>query len=767
MRRYRFGRIAALLATTYVAAVVAFCVIALVTGDPGLLRQLVTGEWEPSFLPHVWWLELVVAAAGVLQGWAYWQVLRGRLRGELTSRGRAVGLLRATLYVSVAYSLLLRLPIPYGWWQSTLGPLIQLAVVWLYFVVLAGVIPRWLRLVAVVAGTFCVVVGLADSIAFWMELASLKRLLGSFPLYGLISLMWVAPVLAAQARDARWSRTTVWTGTISAALSFLSPSSEIFITSGGVDFTYLFSTLMGVLSVFGLVWEARSAHELAHPRPALPPVRVAPARAVARPWPLAAVAVVLPLIPAAVNLAGGMPVWIGPRGMVDTFFNEYAALLARLAWVSLDLLVGVGAIAVLVLVAVVRRTRRLLLVAQWSLALAAAAGAVSVLTTERDPDWADFPDFPDFLEQRLRFYPKGLFGPNGNGQLSFGLSPLWYSAALAGSALLLFFLYAAAPARRRPVHVLAAAAAMSVALCFLPVADQTRGPVTTAAECSPQDTWGPEREEPRPRTGTHAFVCAVRESRTIGFADTTPDQVLLAYGRRLCGVYTRNDPQETARLRASEKLDVRELDGVLSGICPSADASVKAERAAEDREFAGWQAEEQAKCDSIPPHRPLVEPARSIVVKDPQWPEAGLEIYEETEDGGDPYEDAVFDKALDNGLVAGAPGHLAVVTDSDNHVCVTLETYARRPPVETKGWDHVVEVGYDSPTGRMELMDGLGGTVLPDLSLNGRKGHYRVRVHFAWVPWKGDEYGTQRLLIMAYPGNGDKVITYRKPAGQR
>ena len=107
---------------------------------------------------------------------------------------------------------------------------------------------------------------------------------------------------------------------------------------------------------------------------------------------------------------------------------------------------------------------------------------------------------------------------------------------------------------------------------------------------------------------------------------------------------------------------------------------------------------------------------------------------------------------------------MTVGTHPDFHVCVTLETYTRRPPVETKGWDHVVEVGYANRSGEMMFRDGLSGTVLPDLSLNGRKGHYRIRVHFAWFPWKGDEDGTQRLLIMAYPGPGDKVATYRRPA---
>ncbi|MFF0866842.1 hypothetical protein ACFYUV_34135 [Nonomuraea sp. NPDC003560] len=57
---------------------------------------------------------------------------------------------------------------------------------------------------------------------------------------------------------------------------------------------------------------------------------------------------------------------------------------------------------------------------------------------------------------------------------------------------------------------------------------------------------------------------------------------------------------------------------------------------------------------------------------------------------------------------------------------------------ETKGWDKVVEVGYYSPGGQIVLNDSLSGTELPNLALDGRKGHYRIRVHYAWFPCKGD-----------------------------
>jgi hypothetical protein len=93
-------------------------------------------------------------------------------------------------------------------------------------------------------------------------------------------------------------------------------------------------------------------------------------------------------------------------------------------------------------------------------------------------------------------------------------------------------------------------------------------------------------------------------------------------------------------------------------------------------------------------------------------------------------------------------------------VCVTTETYDRRPPMETKGWGHVVEVGYQSPHGSIVLADDLAGVRLPDLAAHG-KGHYRIRVHHAYIPWKGEKMAGQRLLIMSYPGRGDHVVDHR------
>ncbi|MEV1005334.1 hypothetical protein [Nonomuraea sp. NPDC050202] len=757
MRRYRFGPIAAVVAALYVAAVAACGVIAWTTGDPSLLRVFVGAGWDTEFVPYTWWVELLLVAAGALQGWAYWQVLRGRTAGPAAVNDRPVRLLRVALYLAIACTLVYRLPIPYVWWSGLPGDLLGLAVIWLFFVVLAGVLPRWLRVLGLVAGVVNASVGIATTVLYGLGQYEIGGYLTPYQLGNAVYLLWLVPVLAGQARDPRWSRGTVRMGLAWAVLSLLSSGGHSIISVGGwgVDYDLVLLMVMATLGVLGTVWQARSAHELGSPPvPSPAPVAgVAPARA----WPLAAVAVALPLIPAAVNLAGGMPVWTGPRGLVDDLFHGYVGYPATVSWVVVDMLVGVGAPAVLILVAVIRRTRTLLRVTMSALVLAAAAGVVSALTTEREPDWQII---PEMTEQRLALYPDGLFTPTGNGEIPFGLSPLWYSTALAASAVLLFLLYAAPPAARLRHHLLVTALATAVALCLLPAADQSRGPVTTAQDCSPREPWDTDGEpvEPVPPTGPRAFICAVREQKALAFADTTPDQVLLGHGRRLCGAYTRNDPRELARLREAEGVSVRDLSGVLAGICPAANATVTAQAAAQDREFEEFEAEERRKCDATPRHRPLIPPARAQRLAEPEWPEVGLELYDEAPSDG---------KGTSAGPVEVAPGHVAIRTDSDYHVCVTLETYTRRPPVETKGWDHVVEVGFDNRSGEMRFMDGLSGTELPDVSLNGRKGHYRIRVHMAWFPWKDEGDGTQRLLIMAYPGRGDKTVVYRKPNKDR
>ena len=549
-------------------------------------------------------------------------------------------------------------------------------------------------------------------------------------------------MLVAQARDPRWSRTTVRIGVVALVMSLLQPSAWMTVSHPGeVPWEQLVHELIGALSVFGLIWWARSAHDLGSLLPPAP--RPRSVRAPARRWPLPLAAIVLPLLPAAVNLAHGMPFWLGPKSVLWNAVRENGSSEFQIAWYALDLLVGVGVPSLLILAAVWRRTHRFLRATTLSLfSLAAVAAASAFAETAPDP-----------LLGELSLYPDGLFVKDG-ALVSTGISPLWYGLALTASALILTSLYAAPPAHRGRRQVLVAGLASAAALCLLPAADQARGPATTAKECDPPAPWNQERPEPPPElTAEQKFVCALR-GEGIGlarFPDTTPDQVVLAYGRRLCDLHTRNDPNELARW----KIDRNALTYPLADICPSAAAVVKAARAKQDQKIAEIRAEAQHMCDATPRHHPRIKPATAIRIKEPQWTDYGvLQTYESEE------EDSNMEPG--NGLVSSESGTLAVITDPDSELCVTVETYSRRPPVETKGWDTVVEVGYHSPTGEIVLSDSLSGTELPDLSLNGRTGHYRIRVHYALFPWKGEDQGGQRLLIMAYPAPGDKEVVYRK-----
>ncbi|MEO3813335.1 hypothetical protein ABGB17_30425 [Sphaerisporangium sp. B11E5] len=775
MRRYRFGRIATLIALGYLTVVAGLGVYALTTAQGGLLWEIVTRdpgmEWflgpGEKTLTVPWGLTVVLILIGALQAWALWQVLRGRARGELTHRGRKVGLLRLALYLSVGYSLIsiAGMPLIHAWsiywvWSVTgiACGCVQLAIVWLFFLVLRDTVSQRLRLFSLVVGTIAVVSNLGQEITDIFDLHSAGWIFDLAGGYGYVWVAWSVSILIAQAEDPRWSAATVRTGVVAQTMSVLQPTGTVSFGDSGFPSILTVYTLLGAASVFGLVWDARTAHELAAPLPQPDPGRV-PVRQAARWWPLAAVAVALPLIPAVVNLVNGTYLWIGPRGVIERFVRVDGGSGNALAWLGLDVFVGVGGPALLILAAVLHRTRRTLRFTTLSLVIAAAVGFASALTATPVPE-----DFGDFYEG-TQIYPESLFSQKHAGEIFLGISPAWYGAALLVSALLLLVLYPIPPARRVSRRMLLPAqVATLVALVFVPAADLVPGPVTPAEDCTPREAWSGEPEGPE-LTRDQRLVCSLRQGNVIKLPAATPDAMVLTHARWLCGIYTRNDPQEVARLQTTQGLTRDALTYPLAEICPSAGAVVKAAAAEQDREFQEWEADAQRMCDSSAPHRPLVEPAKTIRMKEPQWTDYGVvEAYEPTEDGGDPYEDGLLDKAQDNGLVAALPGHLTILTHSDFDLCVTLETYTRRPPVETKGWDHVVEVGYESPTGEIVLRDDLSGTEFPDLSLNGRAGHYRIRVHYDWFKWQGPQEGGQRLLIMAFPGKGDKPVTYRKPS---
>lgn len=129
-----------------------------------------------------------------------------------------------------------------------------------------------------------------------------------------------------------------------------------------------------------------------------------------------------------------------------------------------------------------------------------------------------------------------------------------------------------------------------------------------------------------------------------------------------------------------------------------------------------------------------------------------------------------LDKASATKLVGATPGDLTILTaDTDKHVCVAVEAYARRPPVEVEGWEKVVEVGYRSTAGEMVFTgeDDDGNMIevdeLPDLAIRGT-GRYRVRVHMrgAKAALADDGDARQHFLVVVYPGDSRQTEIYRQ-----
>ncbi|MER5418232.1 hypothetical protein [Streptosporangium roseum] len=755
-------------------AVVVFGVIAAVSGGEVVWWLVVHQAWSPPL--DMGWYALVLVLAGGVQGWALWQILRGRVAGQDAGPDRHVRRLRRVLYVYLAIRLTFYLVffLPSPWWVDIARDVVRLALVVLFHRVLDGT-PRALRFVALAAGTLGVVGSIGEEVLDELDVRAVEQSFGLVRLSGWLWSLWMALILVAQARDGRWGRVTVWSGAASMVLAFLVMPLAFDLVGGIGGFrdpavTVIFG-LSGAQAVLMLVWLARSAHDLAGPHAGAVPrrERPVPARAPLGRRPLPVAAVVLPLLPALAHLAHGLPFWIGPRGAIESAFRMHVTGPGLLLWLGFDLLIGVGGLAVLVLVAVTRRTRRLVRATACTLVIAAAVGAVTAVTARAAPDHtaADLSGGDMVFDyEGAQIYPDWMFTPDvETGEIFFGISPLWHSAAFIASAIILMSLYGRRPARRSPYRVALAVAASVVPLFLLPAADHARGPFTSRSDCErARSTVGEygRHVESRPMTGETAFVCEVRGSDGSPFSQSTPDLALVAYGHRLCGVYTRNDPREIARIHESSGVDVRGLTYTLDEICPRAAAIVKANSDEENRVIAEWKAEQQRICDGAPRHRPLIRPESASVRREPLWTDYGvLEAYEE--DGyNDPFGDGLYELLEKNELVAALPGHMAIDVYSDAVTCVTTETYRRRPPVETKGWHHVVEVGYRSPTGEIKLGDPMGGAELPDLALHGRSGDYRIRVHYAWLPWKGEKRGAQRLLIMAYPGRGDEVVVHRK-----
>ncbi|MEU8361212.1 hypothetical protein AB0C27_34875 [Nonomuraea sp. NPDC048882] len=734
MPRHALSRIAV---AVFAVLVVTTGVVAVAYGDGRPLVLLVYRMFVDRALALDADLLVMLVGVGLAQVWGLVQILPGRRNGGTASRHtppvtaaqspgtgqsdetrqtRDQFLLRVALYVLMAIELTDRLP----WPEDIPETVAHFAVVVLFYRVM-GTVSRTLRLVVLVAGLYWPILALGATALdlFGVEFDTLP------PGSTLAWAVWTVLIVVAQAKDGRWGRTTLWAGAVVAAGPFLIPLVAYPISQTFV----LFEASRLLLDVFTVVWLGRSALEVGCP-PRAPRVR-----GTFRWWPWEVIAVGLPLVPAMVNWTDGVFRWIGPRGAIVSWLSDTGWSL-REPWLLIDLLMGCGGGAALVLAVVLRHRNasgdrgRLRQGVISALLLAAVAGVVTAVTGEGKLDDA----VPTLLENLIDSRP--------------GISPLWHSAAFTGSALILLFLHGERPRPRKPYQVALASLATVALLALVPASDHTPGPATTRSEC----------ENNSAATGERAFVCAVRKLDAPPFRPSMPDQRLIAYGHRMCGIYTRGDAREAAAFEQAHSINLRQQKYLLEDICPKVAAEFDAAVAEEEAEIAAWEAEEQALCDQAPRHRPRIKPVRAIREKKPVWTELSLEALDEEAD----YDDDPSRRAEEGDLVVTAPGRLIILINTELRMCVTTETYDRRPPVETKGWDHVVEAGYESRDGTLILGDYLSGVALPDLASRG-KGHYRVRVHYAWLSKKGQQRASQRLLIMAYPGRGDEVIVHRKP----
>ncbi|XVQ87040.1 hypothetical protein ACQP2K_06380 [Microbispora siamensis] len=254
------------------------------------------------------------------------------------------------------------------------------------------------------------------------------------------------------------------------------------------------------------------------------------------------------------------------------------------------------------------------------------------------------------------------------------------------------------------------------------------------------------------------FLCEVRgydhpyDSGLQGWSEVS-DEAVLDQGRHLCALATRHGGDIGAR--AVQEAPQASLAIALPSLCPAVARAQQAEEERRKTESDAYVAQKQRACAAHPRHRPKIRPVRQR--RATMWTEFWtIEGWEDGYEGNPP--------DLVENLVGGGRGALAIwAGDEIGHACVTVESYTRRPPLETRGWEEVVEVGYESPSGSLELFDG-HGTRLQGLTARG-PGSYRVRVHLrgrtlvTQMPDPPD--GAVELLVMVFPGTAKKPVVHK------
>ncbi|MGC5013408.1 hypothetical protein ACLQ2R_21830 [Streptosporangium sp. DT93] len=249
---------AAVVVVLYLAVAAIGVVLAVVSGDPSVLSV------AASRTLHMWGEDgpapLYAGICG-LNAWALWQVLRGPGTSRTAQSPRDVVWLRRLLYVGIVGDLAL--------WDlvgelSDVVEYVASQAVWIATVVL---LVRVVSGVSVLFRALALVLGLTGALSSTLFLFSFSEGTGrTIELLGLAGLGWTVMILVAQRRDGRWSDATVDIGRVALVVALLSPLLASLL--GLLQVGQLFddqALVLGALGVFGTVWLARTAHELAGP----------------------------------------------------------------------------------------------------------------------------------------------------------------------------------------------------------------------------------------------------------------------------------------------------------------------------------------------------------------------------------------------------------------------------------------------------------------------------------------------------------------------
>ncbi|MFD0474119.1 hypothetical protein ACFQ0B_42150 [Nonomuraea thailandensis] len=344
-------------------------------------------------------------------------------------------------------------------------------------------------------------------------------------------------------------------------------------------------------------------------------------------------------------------------------------------------------------------------------------------------------------------------------------------AAVAGPGV-------AAPATRRTPWLLTAATVVLV----LPMAvgsERDARLTYTAADESCRDRLRPAAGL-GPEERRRSFLCLARGGTFAAatmFPEDLADQRVLAYGTELCALPGDRE-RHALHERAGGTADSIELAAALEYLCPGIVARQNAEagrrQAERDLEEALWKALANARCaDPWPGVRARRQGTAAYMLfegggyavfddRDDSAGEPGY-LYDESDDVAD-----LFDAGQD-GFIDAVGSAAAIVTDEENSaMCMTVKAFDRAPPLRLTGWDHVVEVGITSRSGRLVVPaypeGGDSGAVapLPGLAVAG-PGRYRLRVHTRTRPWDENDPRAplEEHLLVVFPGRSAEKVVHR------